>query len=128
MKDQFSKQLKEKMDRPTLSKNFDQNFYKKFNKVKDNNVHDIPAKKSRPFFQILREKVLTVIAPVGLASALASLIIMVTSIEGPFNSDYKKVSYWEDQTQMIHKIQSQEINELGTLPEGMWENLLSSAH
>jgi len=114
-KDQFSTHLKNKLGEGNLPQGFDQRFLSKLNEEKIPRTTK-PQKKSR-----LWDELVSLIAPLGLATVLACLIIISTRVTIPTQRD------WKARTEVLTKIQTHEVMALSTLSEKEWDYLIGSA-
>ena len=119
MKNLFTKQLKRKMATQTLPAQFDKNFYRKLEQLKQQEQQKViqpPQTRSSLYDQLL-----SLIAPLSFATTLCIIIVLGTTFNG--NSPD-----WVAQTQVIQEIQKQEVFELSTLSDSEWDALISAAN
>jgi len=120
MKDQFSIHLKDKLGNSNLPTGFDQRFLNKLDEEKKEMKLKLNSKKDQIPSNFWNE-FLSLFAPLGLVTTLGILIMLSTAIL-PSRED------WQEQADILTKIQKQEVTALATLPDGQWDDLISSVN
>ena len=68
----------------------------------------------------LLKGLLDLFAPIGVFSALASLVVLIT-LHSSGTLD------WEARSEVLSNLQNEEIQELSTLSDGQWDQLFDAA-
>ncbi len=113
MNDLIEKKLKDHAKHTELPQGFDQRFYQKLNQIKE--VKNPTIKKDT-----LWETLFSYFAPLGMAGTLGAFIVF-WSLTGPAALD------WEGRAQVLNNLQNNEIQELSTLSDSDWDQLLDAA-
>ena len=122
MKDRLGQMIKEDMNQTKLPEGFDQRFMQKLESLKESKKEGQKLESSRPMkvSPSLWETLLSYLAPVGLAGSMATLIIF-WSLSGQSNFDL------EGRGEILSNLQTQEIQDLSTLSDSEWDQLLDAA-